>query len=184
MSKLSTHKPKISKIGQFCIHEGKVMMRFNVVTREYNVYTREWKITKEETQFKPVEELGFTKTVEGFYVFTREGMSMQTLKTYKGYFMQNVKISIPRRNKFRFTYLKLSEPHPMSGIYRLHIRYFAVKPSVTSTLTFKEMENLEITVKRIGKPRRISKTRFEQLKQQPDYLGLFNENLTKAIIEV
>lgn len=178
-------KPRISKSGMFKIKNGKVVMASKVYKKEYNPIERSWEVTEVTKEDTPVEELGFTKEVKGFMIFQREGLSMQTLKSYVGWFKQDVRIAIPKnRRTLKYSYLYVSTAQGgIRGTNPLHIRHFA--HDRTASLSMADIEENEITFERIGKPKRISEATKRKLILQDDFLGLYkDEDFTKQLIEV
>jgi len=163
------------RAGTFVIHEGKACLRFK--TEDLN----------EEWRYKSVTELGYLKEIHGFVIFQREAVSQQTLLTMKAWFKQDIRIAIPKnRKKLRHVYLKLSDVVGSDrGLNSVFIRYFGVEPSVTSTLDFDEMEDLEITCEKIRKPKRISQQTKQKLMREKNFLGLYRtEKLNQLLVEV
>ena len=161
--------------GNFVIKDGKALLKYK---------TRQIVSSEEDFKYKPVEELGFKKEVVGNVIFMREGLSMATLKTYVGYFVQKVRIAIPNRRTLKYSYLYV--PPSLGGIVssnRLHIRHFA--HDRTASLSMREIEENEITFERIGKPKRISQQTKNKLMLQDDFLGIYkDEKLDKELIEI
>jgi len=160
--------------GVFVIKDNQVFLRYK--TKQVP--------SKEDYKYLEVEKLGYTKTIEGVVCYKREAMSPRSLKMYEAYFMRRIRISVPKRKKFRFVYLKVSEPIGTErGTELLHIRFFGSNRSMS--LTFKEAEELDFSVKLIGKEQRISKAKVKQLEWQPDFLGFYRtDRLEQALIEI
>jgi hypothetical protein len=184
MSKENWYDPKTSKAGVFKIKNGKAVLEAKVQKKEYDRVSRSWRVTEETKEDIDVKELGFKKEIKGFVVFMREAMSPQTLKMYKGYFKQDIRIAIPRRKKLKFSYLYVSTAQGnIRGTNPLHIRHFA--HNITTSLSMQDVEDNEITFEKLGKPKRISEATKRKLILQDDFLGLYkDEGLTKELIEL
>jgi len=178
------YKPKISKSGTFKIKNGKVVLETKVTKQEYDRVGFKWRVTEETMEDTDVSTLGYKKEVKGFVIFMREAMSPQSLKMYRGFFRQDVRIAIPRRKKLRYSYLFVSKAQGnIRGTNPLHIRHFA--HNVTTSLNMKDIEDNEITFEKIGKPKRISEATKNKLILENDFLGLYkDEALTKELIKV
>lgn len=178
------YEPRISKSGKFKLKGKEVVLDTKITKKEYDRVSRLWRITDTQHAEIPVSELGFVKEVKGFMIFMREAMSPQTLKMYKGFFKQEVRIAIPKnRRKLTYSYLYVTPPSPTRSLNPIMIRHFA--HDATTTLSMGDIEENEITFQRIGKPKRISEATKEKLMQQKDFLGLFRtEKLNQLYLEV
>jgi hypothetical protein len=184
MSMQKFYKPKISKSGMFKIKGNEVVLDAKIIKKEYDRVSRTWRVTQTQHADIPVSELGFVKEVSGFVVFIREAMSPQSLKMYRGYFRQDVRIAIPKnRRKLKYSYLYVTPLSSSRSLNPLMIRHFA--HNATTTLSMGDIEANEITFQKIGKPKRITEATKNRLMRKKDFLGLFRtEKLTQFLIEM
>lgn len=178
------YKPKISKSGMFKLKGNEVVLDAKITKKEYDRVSRTWRVTQTQKADIPVEELGFVKEVTGNMIFIREAVSTKTLLPMKGYFVQKVRIAIPKnRRKLKYSYLFVTPPSPTRSLNPLIIRHFA--HNATTTLSMGDIAENELIFKRVGNPKRISEAQKNKLMKQKDFLGLFRtEKLEKFIIEM
>ena len=177
-------------IGTFiCVPEGtfferkKYRYKYSKVSRAFHKESKPYSVER-----VPVEKLGFKKELTVELVFQREAVSTVTVQVVSAYFKQKIRIKIGSKRNLKHVYMMLiKQPKTSLNDERmlLVLRDFNANTCQTEQFGFRLARRLGISVRKIGKPQRISKRSLLELQESDTYIGQVSEtNWDKSVHEL